>query len=43
MTDHRIKYTTHRIDAIMDGDLDEILDRLIEADQARALSASEEY
>ncbi len=43
VTDHRIKYTTHRIDAIMDGDLDEILDRLIEADQARALSASEEY
>ena len=43
VTDHRIRYTTHRIDAIMDGDLDEILDRLIEADQARALSASEEY
>ncbi|PNR97174.1 peptide chain release factor 1 [Petrotoga sp. 9PWA.NaAc.5.4] len=32
VTDHRIQYTTYRINEIMDGDLDEIIDKLIEAD-----------
>ena len=34
MTDHRIKLTLHRLDGILGGDLDEILDSLIAADQA---------
>lgn len=37
-TDHRIKLTTHRLHEIMDGDLDEVIDSLIAADQAAKLS-----
>lgn len=37
-TDHRIKLTTHRLDDIMNGDLQEIIDSLIAADQAIRLS-----
>lgn len=38
VTDHRIKLTLHRLDAIMDGDLNEVLDSLIAADQAAKLA-----
>ena len=38
VTDHRIKLTTHRIDEIMDGDLDEVIDGLITADQTAKLA-----
>ena len=34
VTDHRIKLTIYRIDDVMNGDLDEIIDALIAADQA---------
>ena len=34
VTDHRIGLTLYKIDAIMNGDLDEIIDALITADQA---------
>jgi peptide chain release factor 1 len=37
VTDHRIGLTLHKIDAIMDGDLDELLDALLTADQAERL------
>lgn len=37
VTDHRIGLALHRIDAILDGDLDEILDALITADRAEKL------
>jgi len=37
VTDHRIGLTVHRIDAVLGGDLDEILAALITADQARRL------
>lgn len=37
MTDHRIGLTVHRIDAVLGGDLDEILAALITADQAQRL------
>ena len=37
VTDHRIKLTLYKIDAIMNGDLDEILDSLTAADQAAKL------
>ena len=34
VTDHRIKLTLYKIDAIMDGDIQELIDSLIAADQA---------
>ena len=42
VTDHRIKLTLYKIDSIMDGDIDELLDSLIAADQAAKLSAMNE-
>jgi len=36
-TDHRIKYTTHRLQEVMDGDLQEMIDNLTAADQAAKL------
>ena len=38
VTDHRIKLTIHQMEAILNGDLDEIIDSLIAADQAAKLS-----
>ena len=38
VTDHRIKLTLYKLDQIMNGDLDEIIDSLIAADQATKLS-----
>jgi peptide chain release factor 1 len=38
VTDHRIKLTLYRIDSIMDGDLDELIDSLRTADQAAKLA-----
>ena len=37
VTDHRIKLTLHKLDAILDGDLYEVIDSLITADQAEKL------
>ena len=31
VTDHRIKFTLHRLDSVLEGELDEIIDRLREA------------
>ena len=41
VTDHRIHLTLHRIDSILNGDLDEIIDSLIAQDQAERLAAAE--
>lgn len=41
MTDHRINLTLYRLDAIMQGDLDEVIDALTTADQAVRLAAME--
>ena len=38
VTEHRIKLTLYRIDSVMNGDLDEIIDSLIAADQAAKLA-----
>lgn len=38
ITDHRINYTTHRIDEVMAGELDELVNALTADDQARKLS-----
>lgn len=37
LTDHRIKLTLHKLDSVMDGDLFEVIDSLIAADQAAKL------
>jgi len=41
-TDHRIKLTLHRLDDIMNGDLEEMIDSLTAADQAAKLSNLQE-
>lgn len=41
VTDHRIKMTLYKIDQVMDGDLDEIIDALIADDRAKKLASSE--
>jgi len=40
ITDHRIHYTTHRLEGVLGGDLDEIIDQLATADQAEKLRLS---
>ena len=42
VTDHRIKLTLHRLENILNGDLDEIIDSLIAADQAAKLAKMNE-
>ena len=37
VTDHRVGLTLYKIDAIMNGDIDEIIDTLATADQAEKL------
>ncbi len=41
VTDHRIGLTLYKIEAVMNGDLDEIIDALVTADQAERLRAGE--
>ena len=38
VTDHRIKYTSHRLGEILDGDINELLENIIAADQAAKLA-----
>ncbi|NLJ96568.1 MAG: peptide chain release factor 1 [Clostridiales bacterium] len=42
ITDHRIKLTVHQMENVLNGDLDEIIDSLIAADQAAKLSNMQE-
>lgn len=42
VTDHRIKLTLHKLDAVMDGDIQEVIDSLIAADQAAKLAKMNE-
>lgn len=42
VTDHRIKLTTHNLSEVLDGDLYEIIDSLIAADQAAKLTSMNE-
>ena len=42
VTDHRIGLTLYRIDSIMNGDLDEVIDALVMADQAEKLKEETE-
>ena len=38
VTDHRIKLTLHKLDSVLGGDLQEIIDHLIAADQTAKLA-----
>ena len=38
VTDHRINLTLHKLDRVMDGELDELMDALISEDQAQRLA-----
>jgi peptide chain release factor 1 len=42
VTDHRIGLTLYKIDEIMNGDLDELIDALVTADQAEKLKTGVE-
>ena len=42
VSDHRIGLTLYKIEQIMNGDLDEIIDALITADTAEKLKAEEQ-
>ena len=42
LTDHRIGLTLYRLESVMDGDLDEIIDALVTADQAERLRDREQ-
>ncbi len=37
VTDHRIGHTSHRLEAILDGEIDEFIEALTEADQEEKL------
>ena len=41
VTDHRVGLTLYKIDAVMDGDIDEIINALATADQAEKLKSSQ--
>ena len=42
VTDHRIGFTTKNLDRVMDGDLDDIINALIQEDQKRKLQGDKE-
>ena len=42
VTDHRIGLTLYKIDAVLNGDLDELIDALVTADQAEKLKSGGE-
>ncbi|MBQ2966899.1 MAG: peptide chain release factor 1 [Clostridia bacterium] len=41
VTDHRIGLTLHRLETILDGDLNEVIDALVTADQAERMKAAD--
>ncbi|MEG0825742.1 MAG: peptide chain release factor 1, partial [Oscillospiraceae bacterium] len=41
MSDHRIGLTLYKLDSIMNGDLDEIIDGLVTADRAERMQETE--
>ena len=38
MTDHRVGVTVHNLPGLLEGDLDRLIEPLVEADQQRRLS-----
>ena len=42
VTDHRIGFTVNKLDRVMEGELDEIIEALINEDQKRKLAGNYE-
>ena len=42
ITDHRINFTLHKLDQVLEGDLDDLIDALITHYQAEALKKTDE-
>ncbi|MBQ4039683.1 MAG: peptide chain release factor 1, partial [Oscillospiraceae bacterium] len=42
ITDHRIGLTLYKLEQVLNGDLDDVIDALIMADQAEKLKSTEE-
>ena len=42
ITDHRVKWTVYKMSDVLDGDLDELIDYIIAADQAAKLKSQQE-
>jgi len=42
ITDHRIKYTTHNLSQFLDGDIQAMIDALVQDEQARKLASEDE-
>jgi peptide chain release factor 1 len=40
VTDHRIGLTVHKLDQVLDGDLDQLVDAMVEADRAAQLAGT---
>lgn len=40
LTDHRINFTSHNLSAILNGDMDELLNELVQADRIQRLQES---
>ena len=40
ISDHRVNYKAHNLDAVLDGDLDAVLDALVAADRELRLRSS---
>ncbi|MBP0979981.1 MAG: peptide chain release factor 1, partial [Oscillospiraceae bacterium] len=41
LTDHRIGLTIYRLEQVLNGDIDEVIDALVTADQAEKLKSAE--
>jgi peptide chain release factor 1 len=41
MSDHRVNFKANNLDAVLNGELDEVIGALLEADKAEKLSAAE--
>src|SRR5882757_7550059 len=39
ISDHRVNYKAHNLDAVLDGDLDDLVDALVAADRAESLAS----
>ena len=39
VTDHRINYSSHNLENVLDGDMDDILDALVQGERGRRLIA----
>ena len=40
LTDHRINFTSHNLSAILNGDMDDLLNELVQADRIQRLQES---